>query len=105
MTLYFLVPTLQADDTWDGVAYQADFETTPQPPGAWQTIDIPFSEFLPNLRGRVVGGQPPLTGGRVRQVGFMVSKFAASGGVLPGFREGGFSLAVRAVLGLPAGPR
>ena len=36
----------------------------------------------------------------VRQLGFMLSKFSAAGGASPGFREGGFSLAVRSVRGL-----
>ncbi|KAI8472524.1 MAG: complex I intermediate-associated protein 30-domain-containing protein [Monoraphidium minutum] len=90
---------LKTDDSWDGVAWQADFQTAPQPPGAWQEVDLPFSVFRPQLRGRVVGGQAPLGGGRVRQLGLMVSKVSAAGGELAGFSEGPFSLAVRAVLG------
>ncbi|GBF89396.1 hypothetical protein Rsub_01968 [Raphidocelis subcapitata] len=97
---------LKTDDSWDGVAWQADFETAaPRPDGAapagggggaagWQTVDVPFSDFLPTLRGRVVGGARPLEGGSVRQLGFMVSKFAAAGGPVAGFREGEFRLEV-----------
>ncbi len=85
------------------MAFQADFATAAPPPGgdSWQTVDLPFSEFLPSLRGRVVGGQPPLRGGNVRQVSFMLSKFSAAGGVIADFREGEFRLAVRAVRVIP----
>lgn len=94
----------QTDDSWDGVAWQADFTAGSSGSGAdgWQVVDLPFSAFYPSLRGRVVSGQPPLDGGRVRQLGFMLSKFGSAGGVLPDFREGGFSLAVRGVSGLAA---
>lgn len=103
---------LKTDDSWDGVAWQADFIAPAMAApgnagggggdrgGGWHEVDLPFSDFLPSLRGRVVSGQPPLQGQRVRQVGFMVSKFSAAGGVVPGFTEGEFRLAVRAVKGL-----
>ena len=77
----------KTDDSWDGIAYQADFMVPAAAAvtnggscsengggGAWHAVDLPFSAFLPTLRGRVVAGQPPLEGGRVRQLGFMLSK-------------------------------
>jgi hypothetical protein len=93
------------------VAWQADFETAagPRANGAgpangggagWLVVDVPFTAFLPTLRGQVVGGVCPLEGGSVRQLGFMVSKFAAAGGPVPTFQEGEFRLEVRAVRGL-----
>lgn len=121
----------QTDDAWDGVAYQADFGTTAAAAaaaagsaagsaaaaagaassaassatadGQWQAINLPFSSFLPSLRGRVVAGAPPLSGDKVRQVGLMVSKFAADGGATPGFRAGAFRLEVKALRGLRGG--
>jgi NADH dehydrogenase [ubiquinone] 1 alpha subcomplex assembly factor 1 len=76
---------LKTDDSWDGVAWQADF-TVPAADGgggggaaeAWATIHIPFSSFLPSVRGRVVPA-PPLEPARVRQLGFMLSKVRAAG--------------------------
>ena len=117
--------TLKPDDAWDGVAWQADFATAPlatagagggrvagsgsggdgssdgSGDGDWQVVDLPFEAFLPNLRGRVVAGAPPLAPRAVRQVGLMVSKFASAGGMVEGFREGDFSLAVRAIRVIP----
>lgn len=107
-------PCPQTDDTWDGVAWQADFATTPGSGGgndssdggsgddsSWQVVDIPYSAFLPNLRGRVAAGAPPLAPAAVRQFGFMLSKFAAGGGGVAAFREGPFRLEVRAVRVIP----
>lgn len=67
----------------------------------WQLIDLPWARFLPTLRGRVVPAREALDGGRVRQLGFMLSKVSAAGGSSAGFREGAFCLAVRGVRGIP----
>ena len=85
------------EDGYDGIMYQRDFETTDD--GQWRTVDLPFSSFNPNFRGRLVPGRPPLSGAQVRQLGLMVSKFSDAGGTTAGFRTGPFRLAVRSIRG------
>lgn len=101
------------DDGYDGVQYQVDFATQPLLPtlpnqgpassssssGDWQTLDIPFSTFTPNFRGRPLAGQAPFQPARMRQLGLMVSKFASEGGTTPGFKSGPFRLAIRSIRG------
>jgi hypothetical protein len=60
-------------------------------------VRLPLLDFRPTFRGRVVSNAPVLQGGAVRQLGFMVSKFADTGGLTQDFRPGQFRLAIRAV--------
>ena len=55
---------------WRGreVSYWADFETRE---GAWQTVDIPFSNFVPKFRGYQLDG-PALDTGRITGMGLMI---------------------------------
>lgn len=76
--------TLRADDTFDGVNYQAAFEA---PADTWALVRLPVSGFRPTFRGRSVPGAPPLDPMRVRQVGLMVADRQA----------GPFALAVRSM--------
>ena len=50
------------------VAYWADFDTTGN---TWETIDIPFSSFVPRFRGAVLDG-PPLETGDITGMGLMI---------------------------------
>lgn len=61
---------LRTGDEYDGIAYQATFQTKP---GEWTAARLPFSEFVPVYRGRVVPGAPLLEPGRIRKVGFMIA--------------------------------
>jgi NADH dehydrogenase [ubiquinone] 1 alpha subcomplex assembly factor 1 len=61
---------LRTDNRYDGIAYQASFETTG---GAWEEIEIPFSSFLPTYRGRRPRGARPLNTGNICQIGFMIT--------------------------------
>ena len=54
----------------DGILYAAAFEARGQD---WQIIRIPFSQFLPTQRGRIVYDAPPLDLAAVSSVGLMVS--------------------------------
>lgn len=38
---------LRTDSGWDGIGYTRSFDTVA---GEWQTIDLPFSEFVPVFR-------------------------------------------------------
>ncbi len=55
---------------WRGreVSYWADFETRE---GVWQTVDIPFSSFVPKFRGYQLDG-PALDTGRITGMGLMI---------------------------------
>jgi hypothetical protein len=55
---------------WQGreVAYWADFDTQG---GAWSTVDIPFSDFVPRYRGTRLDG-PELDPGRITGMGLMI---------------------------------
>ena len=61
---------LVTDARWRGrqVAYWADFETRN---GAWSTVDIPFSSFVPKYRGYQLDG-PALDPGQVTGMGLMI---------------------------------
>ncbi|KXZ45347.1 hypothetical protein GPECTOR_56g444 [Gonium pectorale] len=85
----------KTDADWDGVQYQMDFVA----PTSWTQVELPFAAFKPTFRGRVVPNRPPLQGQPVRQLGLMVSKFTADGGVIGGFRSGPFRLGVRWIKG------
>ena len=50
------------------IAYWADFDTAD---GAWQSIDIPFSSFVPRFRGAVLDG-PPLDTREITGMGLMI---------------------------------
>jgi monofunctional biosynthetic peptidoglycan transglycosylase len=63
--------TVRADDGFDGVQYQATFDTTP---GEWQDVMLPLAEFVASFRGRRIADAPPLDPARVRAFGFMISE-------------------------------
>ncbi len=50
------------------VGYWADFETQD---GVWQSIDVPFSRFVPRFRGSRLSG-PPLDTGTITGMGLMI---------------------------------
>lgn len=60
---------LRLDDAWDGLNYQAAFET---PRDQWCEICLPVTAFEPRSRGRRISPAPPFDPSKVRQVGFLV---------------------------------
>ena len=61
---------VRLDDAFDGVTYQAAFET---PVGAWTQVRLPLSAFLPTFRGRAVPGAPALDPALVRHIGLVIA--------------------------------
>jgi monofunctional biosynthetic peptidoglycan transglycosylase len=61
---------LRTDDSSDGVAYRALFDTRP---GEWLEVELPFRAFEPSFRGRRPPGVGPLDPARVRQLGFLIA--------------------------------
>ncbi len=75
------------------VAYWADFDTTD---GTWLTVDVPFSRFVPRLRGAELDG-PPLNTRDITSMGLMIYDK----------RDGPFELrlaGIRAVAEMPSFP-
>lgn len=62
--------SLRTNEAWDGLAYRARFQA---PGGAIGTIRVPFSEFQPTWRGRIVEDAPPLDPSRLAQFGFLIA--------------------------------
>jgi monofunctional biosynthetic peptidoglycan transglycosylase len=75
---------------WRGreVGYWADFGTRD---GEWQTVDIPFSNFIPRFRGYQLDG-PPLDTGVITGMGLMIYDK----------RDGPFELTLAGVYAYPA---
>jgi len=61
---------LKTDLRANGVLYRAVVETRED---EWQTLRLPFEEFLPTLRGRSMREAPPLDLSCVTSVGLMIS--------------------------------
>jgi monofunctional biosynthetic peptidoglycan transglycosylase len=61
---------LKTDASLDGILYRTPFETRE---GEWQTVRLPFSEFVPSFRGRVVPDAPPLNPARIATIGLLIS--------------------------------
>jgi monofunctional biosynthetic peptidoglycan transglycosylase len=61
---------LRTRDARDGVSYLMRFETEA---GEWQEIVLPFADFVPSFRGRVVEGHPPVDPARVCGFGLLIA--------------------------------
>ncbi len=60
---------LRTDDGYDGIAYQATFETTGED---WEVARLPFLQFLPTYRGRMLRSQA-MNPADIRQIGLMIA--------------------------------
>lgn len=61
---------LRTDDRNDGIAYRAFFQTVAD---VWTRIQIPFEDFQPSYRGRVLTDASPLDTKAISQVAFMLA--------------------------------
>jgi NADH dehydrogenase [ubiquinone] 1 alpha subcomplex assembly factor 1 len=61
---------LRTDASFDGIAYQAGFDTQPD---TWQTLRFPFSVFQPTFRGWTVPDAPALDPGQIHAFGLMIA--------------------------------
>ncbi len=60
---------IRTNQNFDGVAYSADFATKKD---QWMQIDIPFADFKPTFRGRVLTNAPALDLDEMEQIGFLL---------------------------------
>lgn len=84
---------LRTDSGWDGIGYTRSFDTKA---GEWQTIDLPFEEFVPVFRARTVTGADakPVDPSTVYSLQIMLSKFEYDGRLNPSFATGPFELPI-----------
>ncbi|RME95355.1 MAG: CIA30 family protein [Verrucomicrobia bacterium] len=62
--------TVRTEGRYNAALYQASFETRQ---GEWQEIKLPFSQFTPTWRGRILRDVPPLDPAKVNSVGFLIA--------------------------------
>jgi NADH dehydrogenase [ubiquinone] 1 alpha subcomplex assembly factor 1 len=75
---------LRTDTRFDGITYQAEFETAA---GQWETHELAVGAFVPRFRGRAVPDAPAFSPNAVCQVGLMIADKQA----------GPFALALRSI--------
>ena len=61
---------IRTDAYFDGVAYSLSFTTRR---GEWTTIELPFRDFLPTFRGRVLKNIEPIESEKIHQLGFLIA--------------------------------
>jgi hypothetical protein len=61
---------LRTTGSFEGIAYAADFLSIKD---EWQEITIPFSDFTPRFRGRIILDTDELDRTNIRQMGFLIS--------------------------------
>jgi hypothetical protein len=61
---------LRSSNRYDGVAYRAIFATRAD---EWVTVVIPFQDFQPTFRGRILRDVPPLDTAGIAQLGIMLA--------------------------------
>jgi len=60
---------IRVDNRFDGISYRHIFETNK---GQWMLIRLPFSDFVPTFRGRILD-EDPLSPDQIQQVGFLIA--------------------------------
>ncbi len=61
---------VRTDSRSDGISYRYRFATQPE---TWLNIRVPFSEFVPTFRGRILSNVSPISPDQIQQVGFLIS--------------------------------
>jgi monofunctional biosynthetic peptidoglycan transglycosylase len=60
---------IRVDSRFDGISYRHIFETNE---GQWMIIRLPFRDFVPTFRGRILD-EDPLSPNRIQQLGFLIA--------------------------------
>ena len=58
------------DDRFDGISYRHHFTTQPD---TWVSIRVPFSEFVPVFRGRILEDVSAVSPEQIQQIGFLIA--------------------------------
>ncbi len=78
---------LKTDASFDGVSYQVEINP---PAGEWVEIALPFGDFVPVYRGRVVENHPRLDPSRIATFGLLISR-----------QEGPFRIDIETIRAIP----
>lgn len=62
--------TVRTETGFNAPNYQAEFKTKP---GEWEEHRLPFKDFVPTFRGRVLTEMPPLNPSKITSVGLLIS--------------------------------
>jgi len=84
---------VRGEERWDSTAHAQSFDTVVS---EWQTVRLPFSEFVAVFRAKTVPDSP-LNLFQVYAFQLMLSKFEYDGTLNPHFTSGAFRLEVRAI--------
>jgi len=60
---------IRTDRNFDGVSFTQEFNTAIN---EWIEVKLPFSEFLPTFRGRILENEKPLDPEEIKQLGFLI---------------------------------
>lgn len=80
---------LRDREGWDTVAWCYSFDTVP---GKWMDLKVPFSSFIPVVRGNTITPKEPIRPSSLYSVQVMLSKYEYDGHLNPNFTEGPFQL-------------
>lgn len=61
---------VRVNNRFDGISYRYIFDTRSE---EWLTIQMPFSDFVPVYRGRIIDDAEPLPPDQIQQIGFLIS--------------------------------
>ena len=61
---------VRTDNRFDGISYRYRFATQPD---IWMNIRVPFNEFVPVFRGRVLSNVASISPEHIQQVGFLIA--------------------------------
>ncbi|AUS99178.1 NADH:ubiquinone oxidoreductase [Nostoc sp. CENA543] len=85
---------LRTDTKWDGLGYSYSFDTVAN---NWINIRIPFSDFVPVFRAKIVKDAPVIPQDRITSLQLMLSKFEYDGALNPHFSPGNFALELSSI--------
>ncbi|QDZ38480.1 NAD-dependent epimerase/dehydratase family protein [Euhalothece natronophila Z-M001] len=85
---------LRCDPKWDSIGYASSFDTKKD---TWQDIYLPFSEFKPVFRAKVVNEAPPVKENEIYSLQLMLSKFEYNQELNPYFQPGTFHLDIETI--------
>lgn len=60
----------RTNNNFDGYAYQARIQTKEN---SWEEFKIPFSDFKPTYRGRLLSNKPALESENIEQIGLLIA--------------------------------
>lgn len=60
----------RTNNNFDGYAYQAKIQTKRN---SWEEFKIPFSDFKPTYRGRMLSNKPALESKNIEQIGLLIA--------------------------------